>query len=207
MLSIFRSRKKKNPKKGLTFYNRENILQTIDELNNLLKKAVENTDAKSEELITFHGKQLKNITLESITEDFGQEEIILTPENDIEGNTVYYFRLTSEHLKFLIQIHFIDDKFLLAATKVYGDVPLTDSDKQKINKRIIDKYFPGSKDNNLINSFKDSEGNVLISRDDVFYYLIYLANNDLTIKLREKYKNYKPAKAGDELKSTLDELI
>ena len=36
MLSFFKSSKKQSPKKGQSFYHRENLIQTIDELNYVL---------------------------------------------------------------------------------------------------------------------------------------------------------------------------
>ncbi len=200
MLSIFRKKENKKPKKGSSFYLRENRIQTVDEL----KKYINLTDSEklmvTDTLIEFNGLKLKEITLEAIKDLLGEEAFVLDTESHIEGRKVYFFRLTSEHLKFLLQLHFIN-------TMVHGNSLLSENDKKKLTNRIITKYCPDADVDTLTFKIKDPEGNVLYTEDDVFYIINYIANNKLTKELKVKYKNYMPPTSEDSLKETLDELI
>ncbi len=207
MLSIFRKKENKKPKKGSSFYLRENRIQTVDEL----KKYINLTDSEklmvTDTLIEFNGLKLKEITLEAIKDLLGEEAFVLDTESQIEGRKVYFFRLTSEHLKFLLQLHFINDEFYMASTMVHGNSLLSENDKKKLTNRIITKYCPDADVDTLTFKIKDPEGNVLYTEDDVFYIINYIANNKLTKELKVKYKNYMPPTSEDSLKETLDELI
>ncbi len=206
-MSIFRKKENKKPKKGSSFYLRENRIQTVDEL----KKYINLTDSEklmvTDTLIEFNGLKLKEITLEAIKDLLGDEAFVLDTESQIEGRKVYFFRLTSEHLKFLLQLHFINDEFYMASTMVHGNSLLSENDKKKLTNRIITKYCPDADVDTLTFKIKDPEGNVLYTEDDVFYIINYIANNKLTKELKVKYKNYMPPTSEDSLKETLDELI
>ncbi len=207
MLSIFRSGKKKKSKKGLVFYERENLCQTVGELKKIIDKIEDPNHMTTQNPIEFHGNKLTDISEKVIISDFGDESFLLKPETIVENSKVYFFRLYSEHLKFLIQVHFQGGKFYFASTKVYGDALLSDNDKTKVINRIIKKYIPDADMSEFEFSIKDPAGNILYTKDDVFFYINYLANNEVTNNLRVKHSGYKPPKPGRQLKNTLDDLI
>ena len=207
MRSIFRSGKKKKSKKGIVFYERENLFQTVGDLIKTLDIIDDSNCLLAQNPIEFHGNKLDNINEKTISSDFGEKAFLLMPETVVEGSKIYYFRLSSEHLKFLIQVHFLDGYFYFASTKVYGDSLLSERDKKKVIKRIVKKYIPESDDYEFEFKIRDEQGNILFTKDDVFFHINYLPNNKITQKLREKHSDYKPPKPGQNLKNTLDELI
>lgn len=206
MLSFFKSSKKKPQQKGRAFYERENLIQTIDELNDILAISDnENLDVTNNKIL-FHGKELDEIKLADLEDLLGETSFVFNPDNSIEGHEVYYFRLKSEHLKFLIQVHFIDDEFFLAGTKIYSDTLLSKNDKQRVVQQIVDKY--GQKGNGITEfMFKGSEGNILWTNDDVFFHINYLKCEGMCEKLKKKYYGISKPKPGQEIKDTLDSLI
>lgn len=207
MLSFFKSNKKKTVKKGLAFYERESIVQTIDELIEVLSLLDSNCEINSKIPIQFQNKSLSSINKKTLDEDFGEESFILHPENNIDGHEVYFYRITSEHLRFLIQIHFINDNFFLASTKVYSDALLSQNDKNNVIAKINSKYCPNIVFDNPIIEVKDLDGNILWTKDDVFFYINYLHNTSICSTLKERYYGIGKPISGQEIKNTLDDLI
>jgi len=207
MLSFFKSKKNKAPKKGRTFYERENLIQTIEELKDCLDHIGSEKLTKSNANFLFQGKELDAITEKNLENDFGEESFLLHPDNNVTGHKVYYYRITSGHLRFLIQMHFIDDGFFFASTKVYSDSLLSTNDKQRVIKRIIDKYYPAANENTFHFNIEDPNGNILFTKDDVYYYINYLANNSVTKNIKKQYSSYSAPKTGQEIIDTLDNLI
>lgn len=207
MLSFFKSSKKKTPKKGATFYHRENKIQTIEELNIIHKRLSSTTSTLTKSNILFQGFELDNISEKSLEKDFGEESYLLEPNSDILDHKVYYYRIASSSLRFLIQIHFIGDQFFFATTKVYSDSLLSLSDKQKVTSQIISKYSPNSDSDTTDFKLKDPKGNILFTHDHVYYYIQYLPNNALNQKLIKQYGGYKRVDANQEIQDTLDKLI
>lgn len=198
--------KKKTPQKNQVFYARENIIQTVPELNKILNRLSKTDANKTIRPIEFYKQPLTAINEQFLKDQFGEVSFLLEPETSIEGNKVHYYKMTSEHLKFMIQVHFIDDEFFMASTKVYGNALLSDEDKLKVSSTLINKYCPGCPNSNDFIAM-DEKGNVVFINDDVFYHIIYVANNKVSEQLRVKYSDYTPPKPGQELKETLDDLI
>ncbi|MFK5854614.1 MAG: hypothetical protein QM503_00695 [Bacteroidota bacterium] len=207
MLSFFKSSKKKTPKKGATFYHRENKIQTIEELNIILKRLSSTTSTLTNSNILFQGFELDSISEKSLEKDFGEESFLLEPDSDILNHKVYYYRIASSSLRFLIQIHFIGDEFFFATTKVYSDSLLSQSDKQKVTSQIISKYYPNADSDTIDFKLKDPKGNILFTHDHVYYYIQYLPNNALNQKLIKQYGSFKRVDANQEINDTLDKLI
>lgn len=206
MSSIFRSSKKKTHQKGRAFYDRENLIQTIDELIDILSVSDNKNVEKTETDILFHGMKLGNINLKTLSKDMGEESYKLKPENNIDGHEVHFFRMKSEHLKFLIQVHFINSEFFLAGTKVYSDALLSDNDKQRIVKQISDKYQQETGDSAEF-VFGDPHGNILWTKDDVFFHINYLRCSDICDELKRRYYGLGKPKPGQNIKNTLDNII
>lgn len=206
MLSFFKS-SKKTPKKGQSFYHRENLIQTMDELNSILSHLNAPNPLKTEKELLFKGFDLDSIIEKNLEYDFGEESFLLQPDSVLEGHKIYFYRISSEHFRFLIQLHFIDDQFFFAVNKVYSESLLSDKDKQKVIKQITNKYYPDAPDDLIEFDLEDPKGNVLTTYNDIYYYIKYLPNNSINQKLKKKYTGYHKPEAGDEIKETLDELI
>jgi len=206
MLSFFKSSKKKTQQKGRAFYERENLIQTIDELIEILFLSESDKLLSTKTHIQFHGKELKLINRNNIDDILGGEAYILYPDNNIDGHEVYFYRMKSEHLKFLVQVHFINDNFFLAGTKVYADALLSDHDKQRVVQQIINKY--DLKDENSTTfSVQDPEKNIIWTKEDIFFHIGYLFNNNTCKDLKNRYYGLGKPKPGQEIKNTLDNLI
>lgn len=207
MLSFFKSSKKKSVRKGKAFYDRENLIQTIDELYVILSLLKSDDSIVTKEPILFQGKELSSINIKNLGELFGDESYILTPENGISDHKVYYYRIKSEHLKFLVQLHFIKNEFFLAGTKVYSDNLLTDNDKLKVIEKIRAKYCPELHSSIYEFKIRDKEGNTLWTQEDVFFHINCLYNNSTCQQLKEQYSGHVKPKPGQEIKNTLDNII
>jgi len=207
MLSFFRKSKKRNPKKGMAFYHRENLIQTIDELNLTLSRIDSIDIINTDKQITFQDNRLDSITIKSLEDIFGEESYILEPESAIVGHKVYYYRLTAEHFRFLIQVHFINDEFFFIGNKIYTELPITINDKRKIIDQLTSKYIPDAKLNTIEFAIKDTDGNLVYTIDNIYYYLKYIANNTTSRRLKKEYAHYVKPEAGVEIKETLDKMI
>jgi hypothetical protein len=207
-LPFIKSRKKKkSPQKNHVFYARENIIQTIPELNKILSKLSDKEIYKTNRKIEFYKHPIGQINEAFLKKQFGDVSFLLEPENGVENSKVYYFKMTSEHLKFLIQVHFYNDEFFMASTKVYGNTLLSPTDKLKVSSTLYNKYCPEKLNDNSDFIVSDEDGNIVFIIDDVFYHIIYLANNKVTEQLRVKYADYFTTQPGQELKETLNDLI
>lgn len=207
MLSFFKSSKKKIPKKGTSFYERENLIQTIKELNNCLDHLDSTKTIKTNSNILFQGFELDAITEKNLEKNFGEEKYCLEPNSGITNHRVYFYRIPYNNLKFLIQIHFFKDKFFFAASKIYSDAILTNADKQKVLNQIISKYHPEMTEQSFDLDIMDQNGNTLFTQDNVFYYMKYIVNNSTTKMLKKEYAGNDSSKPEDENKNTLDKLI
>jgi hypothetical protein len=207
MLSFFKSFKKKPVQKNRTFFERENIIQTIDELNKVLKNLDSDTNEMSDSNIVFQGKELDTIDEKELEKDFGDESFKLYPDNYIDDHVVYFYKMKSEHLRFLIQIHFIKNKFFLAGTRVYSDSMLIESDKLKVINQVINKYASKAEANTIEIHLQDKIGNVLWTNDDVYFHISYLANNSTSVFLKKHYSGLGRKPHQQEILDTLDKII
>lgn len=203
----FKSDKKKTHKKGSSFYHRESLIQTIDELNSVLSHLGSSKATKTITNINFKGFELDAINEKTLVNDFGEESFLLEPESGILGHKIHYYRLSSQHLRFLIQLHFIDDKFFFAGNKVYSESLLSDTDKQKVIKQITNKYYQDANNEAVDFDIEDSKGNILFTHDDIYYYIKYIPNNSINQTLKKQYSGRTKPDPGQEIKEILDDLI
>ncbi len=207
MLSFLKPSKKKTPGKGKSFYDRENAIQTINELNNFLDYLNSSKTTKISSNILFQGFELDSIVEKNLKKDFGEAAYCLEPDNGIHNHKIYYYRTSSQHLRFIIQIHFIESQFFFANIKAYSDSFLSIPDKQKVIEQIINKYFPDADNQTFEFALVDGKGNVLITHDHMYYNIRYLANNSLSQKLKKQYAEHESPRPRQEIIDTLDKLI
>ena len=207
MHSLFRSKKTKTKRKSESFYHRENLIQTEFELSKVLGYLDSAGAIKSKSDILFRGIELGSIDKKIMERELGKEFFLLKPDSNISGHEICFYHISFEGLRFLAQLHFIDGQFFFAANKVYSDMFLSDSDKDKIVSRIKNKYCPDADREMIEFELIDDHGNILSSNDNVYYFIRYLANNNTSQKLKAKYEGYERPVAEQENKNQLDSLI
>jgi hypothetical protein len=184
MLSFFRKPKKKGPTKNSSFYHRENAIQNTDELKKVFEVMA---PTKTKNKILFQGISLDNIFLKTIEKQFGEESSHLDRDEEIFGHKVYFYRKTVENYTLLMQLHFINEVFFMACTKISSESSLlTTKDKQKIILKLLN-HFPDieTTDNSFEYRFSDPDGNVIFTEDNVFLYINYYANNEAVRNMKK----------------------
>ncbi len=208
MLRIFKNKKKtSSSKRGIDYYNRENQIQTIGELSTVLSKLNSQFQSNTETKLVFHNKELSSITKSKLQDDFGKHSCVLNPESGINGHEIYFYRIVSGDFRFLQQLHFIDNDFFFAATKISTEAAMTEKEKKIIVDSIKKKYFPNEDCKNENYEIKDPLGNILLTYDNIFYYLKYVVNNDISKKLLAQYGNGNKYKLGEDIDSAIDNMI
>jgi len=207
MLSFFKSSKKGKHNKDRTTYDRENLIQTIDELNHILNRLKSNGKIQSKSKLLFQGKELDNIFQKTLNKQFGEEEYILVPDNGIIDHKIYYYRIRTKELSFLSQLHFIKDQFFLAGTKIYSATRLSNKDKQKLINQIRARYCPDEIILEPECKIEDPDGNILWTRDDVFFHINYLANNSVSNSLINQSMGLAGNNIVVDIDTSLDNLI
>ncbi len=207
MFSFFKSSRKKPVQKNRTFYERENLIQTIDELNLILQNLDSTRNIKSDSNILFQGKELDSINVKDLKKVFNEVSFELHPDNNITDHVVYFFRARSEYLRFLIQVHTIKGEFFLAGTKVYSDSVLLESDKLKVVNQLINKYASEAGENTIEFNIHDNNGNVLWTQDDVYFHINYLANNPTSMELKKHYSGLGKKTSQKKISDSLDRII
>ena len=207
MLSFFKKLTKEAPKKGSSFYDRENLIQTIDELTNMLNQLNSDSHILTKSDIVFQGFDLSSINIKNLEKDFEEEDFILEPNSGISNHKIFFYKITSDHLKFLIQIHFTDDQFFFAGTKVYSESLLSTKDKNRISQQIENKYDINADIKDFAFNIVDSKGNVIYTNENIYLFIKYVPNNKINKNLSKAFSNYKKPDATQEINDTLDRLI
>ena len=194
MASLFKRFKKNLPlstSKGSAYYKRENIISNYDDLKKVLEAAPGIPEAKTAVEISFNTIPLNDISIADLKKRFDNPSFIYNNEN-IEGHTVLFYKDSVAYYKFLIQYHFINNKFFFAGNKISSMGVLNDEDKQKIIGRISKKYL--KKDFQNTEGWKikviDPNGSIIHTIDDVYFHLYYLAGNKTTQELIEQYAEH-----------------
>ncbi len=208
MLRIFKPKKKQNRNtRGKDYYHRENLIQTRDELSKILELLDSPNIINTSNNLVFHNKELTAITVNDLETDYGKESYILDPESGINGHEIYYYRIISGTFRFLLQLHFIDNKFFFAGTKIATENEMLQSDKKIIIDSVKKRYCIDEDCKDETFKIKDPQGNILTSHDNIFYYIKYLVNNEISRKLQSQYSQHGGNGLGEDLDSTLDGLI
>lgn len=212
MASLFKRFKKTLPastSKGSTYYERENTIGNLDDLKKVLEGAPKIPSSKTDVEITFNNIPLNEITLAGLKKKFGAPAYVHKNEL-IDGHAVLFYRESVNYYKFLIQYHFINNKFFFASNKISSMGVLNDDDINKILSRISNKYLNKEFKDKQGRQMKvtDPNGSIIYTFDDVYFHLLYLVNNETTRNLIEKYadhttQHFKPSG----FKESLDQFI
>jgi hypothetical protein len=212
MSSLFKRFKKKLPvsgSKNVAYYKRENIIGNLQDMKRILSSAAEPENPNTEKEITINNIPLMEISVQKLKNKFGNPSHVLKNDN-VEGHTVLFYKDSVSYYRFLIQYHFINNKFFFAGNKISSMAVLSDSDKQKITNRISEKYL--GKAFSMSKGWKvlvvDPNHSTIRTLDDVYFYLYYLAGNDTTRELAAKYADLKPQESErSAFKDSLDQYI
>lgn len=196
MASWFKKFKKSVPittSSGSTYYKRENNIQNVTDLKEILSGAPKIPELKTDVGITLNNISLSGITVSAIKKKFGTPSYILKNE-EIDSHVVYFYKESVAYYKFMIQYHFINNKFFFAGNKISSMGVLNDEDKVKVISRISKKYLGKEYDpsKGWLMKVKDPDGNIIYTIDDVYFHLYYLANNKTTEELIKHYGDVKP---------------
>ena len=212
MTSLFKRFKKNLPistSKGSAYYRRENVIGNYDDLKKVLEAAPKIPEVKTDVEITFNTIPLNDITIADLKKKFDNPSFVLKNEN-IDGHMVLFYKDSVAYYKFLIQYHFINNKFFFAGNKISSMGVLNDEDKQKIIGRISKKYLHEDFDNSEGWKIKviDPNGSIIHTLDDVYFHLYYLAGNETTKGLIKQYAGHVPEQEGPTgFKESLDQYI
>jgi|GEM_PF-2716221 len=206
MFSFFKKPKKKHLTKNSTFYHRENIIQNLADLKNVLTSSAKFTTSHP---LTFQGLPLESIDYRSLEERMGEESYILDHEDVIADHQVYFYRKNVEKYKLLIQVHYINDVLCFISTKFSADNLLTVSEKEKIISQLLHNYPDIKLEKNVFDfKFSDAKGNKISATDNVFFYVNYCPMNKSIEKLRADILGGKYIDTAiAEEKDTLDKFI
>lgn len=181
-MAFFSFKKPKKTQRTVSFYDRENRIQNAGDLKFFFNQTASLTTSAP---ITFRGIPLSDITLEEIEAQLGEPIYIFDHQYRIAGHLVYYYKKKVEQLTLLTQLHFINEVFLLAVTKFSSDYVLGDADKTRLTAQII-KNYPGTSltPEQYTLKFKDADGHVIFTEDNVFCFLHYVSNSNRVQKLK-----------------------
>ncbi|PKP33212.1 MAG: hypothetical protein CVT99_01805 [Bacteroidetes bacterium HGW-Bacteroidetes-16] len=187
MLSLFGKPKNKSLTTNSSQYHRENNILIFDDLKAVLNKK---TNIITKNQILYQGLTLDKINMKELEKYFDKETFLLDHTDKIRGHKVYFYRKNVENYKLTIQLHFIEDIFFYASTKVSSESQVTDKDKKKICATLLSHYpdIPISTDS-FEYEFMDTQGNIISTRDHIYLYINYYANNTAVDRLRKMVEN------------------
>ena len=193
-MSLFSRRIKKklaaSSSKNATYYKRENIIANIEDLQRVLNPLPKITIQHTKTLITFNTFPLTLITFGAIKKEAGNPTFVLNNSEYIDKHEVIFYKDGVDYYKFLIQYHFINDRFFFASNKISSMGILSSDDKNKIVEQINAKYLGALSNDSikdLIVKVADDNNSIITTSDDVYFHVNYLAGNDTTQQLIRKY--------------------
>jgi len=199
------------PSKNASYFKQQNVLENTAELQRVLKAAPSVPEQKTSTEISFNTIPLLEITSSKIKNRFGIPSHVHDNSNNIEGHEVYFYLDSIDNYKFLVQYHFYNNNIFFISNKVSSTgKKLSDRDKNKIVSRISQKYLnekPKDTKRWLI-KVSDPNNSIVFTVDEVYYQLYYLAGNDTTKYLTDKYvHNYKPEVKPEGFNESIDSYI
>lgn len=175
--------------RGLRYYSQENVIKDNADLVITLNPLPKTEIIKANKTFSFNGMPLNEINRKTLKNRSNAPSYVLWNNEYIPKHKIYFYR---EHIglyKFMMQYHFIDNRFFFACNRISSHNRLTENDKNEIVGQLFKKYIGDEnaipKDNFEI-KLVDEENNIIFTNDSVYYYINYLPNNETTRKLIEK---------------------
>ncbi len=196
-----------------SFYLRENQITAVSDFYRMLNYEPEKGAfvGKINTEIGLAGIPISQLSPDKLINEMDSPSFVLDNSENIPGHIIYFYRQNTDLIKFLIQIHFVQDKCVFINNKISATgITLTDNDKKKVVEKLFKKYNIDGKleDENFAIYLTDRNGNKLYSTDSVHFYLNYAANKDSVDYVRHLLDNYHPdEEAEDGFGEALDQLL
>jgi len=126
--------------RGQSYYERENMVHTLDDLISI-GDPVATQHYSTAETIKFNSLILNEVDEKSIIKMFGKPKHIIQNEG-LQNHKVLFYRHSAGEFIFLMQFHFLKNKFFLISNMISAQRSLSTSDKETFINRITNKYFP-----------------------------------------------------------------
>ena len=196
-----------------SFYLRENQITRISDFNKIIDfKPEEGTFVKTINTeIGLAGIPISQLTPEKLIEELDSPSFVLDNSENIPEHIIYFYRQNTNLIKFLIQVHFVQDKCVYINNKISATgITLIDNDKKKVIEKLFVKYNLKEKpeDGNFSIFFTDPYGNKVYSTDTVHYYLNYVPNKNSIDFVKNLIKDIHPEdEPEDEFGEALNQLL
>jgi len=183
--------KKTKTTRGPSYYDRENIVHTLRDLNSIYLpkgKLKHNTD----KVIMYNDLSLSDITIKKLKNVIGPEDYKLEKVQDLKDYQILFYRHSSEKFNYLMQFHFCENNFLFVNNMIRSSYVLSDEDKQYIMTRFKEKYYPDIEfdfKNGFDLQIIDKTGNFFYTIDSVNFSITYINNSSKFKELITKYNS------------------
>lgn len=140
MLSFLKSRKR-NSSRGRSYYERENMVHTLNDLISICNP-VSNQQYSTSGIIKYNGIALNEADEKRVLKLFGKPNHIIDDIENLNNYKVLFYRHTVDKFKFLMQFHYHKNSFFFVSNMVTSTGVLSQLDKMSFINRITNKYFP-----------------------------------------------------------------
>ena len=207
MLSFFKSDKRKTTR-GLSYYDRENIVHNIKDLENVLDP-VGKKEYTRQETIKYSGMALEDITENKIINLFAEADFIIEDFESMQNYKVLFYRHPVGKYTFVMQFHFYRGSFFFLTNMVSVAGVLTSLDKKTIIEKITKKNFPGlDLDLSKSNEIKVSDANnCFISVEDGVHFRVSYVNNSLKNQELLNKSDFVAPQPEEDYDSMIDDLL
>jgi len=123
------------------------------------------------------------ISTTEFIEEYGKPKFIISPERNVNGRTIFFYKGLADDHKYILQIHFIEDKYFYACNTFKDLSPKNRS----IYKRVIEqKYAMENVGMSDAPAFADQNKNKVIISDSVHFNISYIAGDEKLVRLVHK---------------------
>lgn len=185
----------------------ENLIRNIEEFRMVFAVSNDADVINGKTGILLNNNRLESIDLYSLEKKFGKRKYRLSLKSGIPSHSVHYIEIGSAPFIFSVQLHFADESFFFASSRVASSASLLEKDKQIIIESIRDNYCPDEQCRGNEFSVKDKEGHIISVVDDVNFYINYIPNIPASQKLKDQFLNSSEQKRRMELKETLRSFL
>lgn len=185
----------------------ENLIRNVEEFRTIFS-VFEDTDIiHGKTGILLNNNRLDSIDLYSLEKKFGKRKYRLSLKSGMPKHSVHFIEIGSAPYKFSVQLHFTDEHFFFASSRLASEASLLEKDKQIIIESIRENYCPDGQCQENEFAVKDMDGNIISVVDDVNFYINYIPNVPGSQKLRDQFLKNSEQKRRMELKESLRSFL
>ncbi|MFP4090227.1 MAG: hypothetical protein ACLFUB_18220 [Cyclobacteriaceae bacterium] len=168
-----------------SYYDREDYYSSMVTENTVEKllalwQGLENAQMTPEVSIKFRDIPF-DISPQDIIMKLGRPNFVFKNQHRLKGHKVYFYRLRLDHLRSIVQLHFLDEKFFYAR---YIIKDFNEQETRTLREAYAVKYFLHEQGLPV----KDAAGNLLTMDVGLFLNIRYLSGRtELIDKLRERW--------------------